>query len=575
MTTPIFDFSKLPGTDDAWGPSQDVPAAMKFNDVPYAPFSKTDKLGKVADWQQTKEDELPKSYQQKRRDQYHAYGASAAKLFGAEQEEDSFSIVDAGAIPVNKQTVLHGRRSKQGQQDGKQGQQYGNRRYNNGQDGRQNSQSNNQNNGRYGNQQGGQGNQRWEQNGQGNQRWNQGGNNQRWGNNRWGGRWNNNRWGSRYSSRDEQTKNRDPSLKVETEWKFVTDIEMARLTKLNLVMPKPETLSTYGTVNSYNRKYEQFKPEPLKKATIGSVENVTAIEDSVLKEYASQKQASVFTTDTALAQLMCTTRSAYSWDVVVTKQNGAIYIDKRPGSDRIEVDENAPYPPQDTNKEDINSSTKLAEEAAQIHKDFVISCLEPTVHKFENPESPIPETPLKHGYKYVKYLLPTGDEENPQPLIVRADVDSFQGPDKLISINALNQYNPTAADDWNTKLITGSRGVIFAGEVKKNNNKIARWATKAILGGLDTMKIGFVTRSDPKNNSKHVVAGVLSFTPQVLSSQISLSVGNGWGIVKSLIDIIDHEGGEQDYKFVIYKAPGVSKLAVYQVPLETFTELSQ
>ena len=38
----IFD------SDIGWGPGNEVPVA--FNDVPYAPFNKSDSVGKVFDW---------------------------------------------------------------------------------------------------------------------------------------------------------------------------------------------------------------------------------------------------------------------------------------------------------------------------------------------------------------------------------------------------------------------------------------------------------------------------------------------------------------------------------------------
>ncbi|GMF08461.1 unnamed protein product [Ambrosiozyma monospora] len=118
-----FDLSQLPSIQEPWGPMSTIPESLRFNDVPYAPFSKSDKLGKAADWQQAKEEEQLKQQQQKnqnqknKRDQYHAYGASAAKSFGAETEEQEFSIVDNSATPVNKQqttqtTVLRGRKQR-------------------------------------------------------------------------------------------------------------------------------------------------------------------------------------------------------------------------------------------------------------------------------------------------------------------------------------------------------------------------------------------------------------------------------------------------------------------------------
>ncbi|VEU21574.1 DEKNAAC102746 [Brettanomyces naardenensis] len=594
---PSFDFTKLPGTEDPWGPSKEVPQALRFNDVPYAPFSKTDKLGKVADWQQAREDELPKRYQDKRRDQYHAYGASAAKLFGAEAEQEDFSIVDNNPQPVNKQAVLRGRRGlKPGEQGSHQFNGPNNRRFNNrdgqgSRDGNRDGNRDGRNQGRYNNTNAGGYNNRDapnSYNNNNNYNNNNGGNNYNNGNQARGGGFNNRggrygnqgggfRWnrGNRFYNRDEQNKNRAPSIKISPDWKLVTEIELNKLTKLNLVVSKPETVSSYGTVNVYSKKFELFKPEPLRPVN-RSIVNPTTSDDPVIKDYASGKKATVFATDSILAQLMCVVRSAYSWDIVVTKRDGVIYFDRREGTDKLEVDENAAWPPMDTDKNDINSSTKLSLEATYINHNFVANSLENAVHKLENPENPFATEAqdsaplLNRGYKYVKYLLPTDDDEKPLELILRAQIDAYQPEGKLVSINALNQYNPTPADDWNTKLISGSRGVIFAGQLKNNNNKIARWAAQSILGGLDSMKIGFVTRKTPKDNIKHVVAGALTFTPEVLSAQINLSVGNGWGIVKSLIDIIDHEGGDEDYKFVIFRAPGVSKLAIYKVPLDTF-----
>lgn len=44
--------SSLPqSTDSAWGPPSEAPSSA-FKDVPYAPYSKGDKLGRMADWSQ-------------------------------------------------------------------------------------------------------------------------------------------------------------------------------------------------------------------------------------------------------------------------------------------------------------------------------------------------------------------------------------------------------------------------------------------------------------------------------------------------------------------------------------------
>ncbi|GME97143.1 unnamed protein product [[Candida] boidinii] len=103
-----FEFTSLPSPTDSWGPSATIPSTFGFNNVPYAPFSKSDKLGKAADWQQAKEVEDAKNLKgglKPKRDQYHAYGASAASSFAAERNDDDgeFSVVDNTSGPVAKQ----------------------------------------------------------------------------------------------------------------------------------------------------------------------------------------------------------------------------------------------------------------------------------------------------------------------------------------------------------------------------------------------------------------------------------------------------------------------------------------
>ena len=73
-----------------WGPSDDVPKNLQFDGFAYAPFSKGDKLGKVADWAA---DPAKEAKDQKRaqgrgfRDPYYAYGASGSSFFAGEETE--------------------------------------------------------------------------------------------------------------------------------------------------------------------------------------------------------------------------------------------------------------------------------------------------------------------------------------------------------------------------------------------------------------------------------------------------------------------------------------------------------
>lgn len=78
----------------------------------------------------------------------------------------------------------------------------------------------------------------------------------------------------------------------------------------------------------------------------------------------------VFATDIILAALMCSIRSIYPWDLVITKHDGKIFIDKRDGVlDFVTVNENTPEPPAD-NTDDMNGSSSLGLEATYINRNF-------------------------------------------------------------------------------------------------------------------------------------------------------------------------------------------------------------
>ena len=47
------------------------------------------------------------------------------------------------------------------------------------------------------------------------------------------------------------------------------------------------------------------------------------------RRFASEGKGDVFVTDNVLTLLMCTPRTVYSWDLVITRTDGKIYIDRR------------------------------------------------------------------------------------------------------------------------------------------------------------------------------------------------------------------------------------------------------
>jgi translation initiation factor 3 subunit D len=96
--------------DGGWGPSaSNLPDQFKFKDIPYAPYSKSDKLGRFADWNDISSDTRqitvglpstqttrPAGLGGRRRDGNQAFGSGTASAFAYFHVEDeaSFSLVD-------------------------------------------------------------------------------------------------------------------------------------------------------------------------------------------------------------------------------------------------------------------------------------------------------------------------------------------------------------------------------------------------------------------------------------------------------------------------------------------------
>ena len=52
----------------------------------------------------------------------------------------------------------------------------------------------------------------------------------------------------------------------------------------------------------------------------------------LFRRYAKEDAARVFMTEALLTTLMCTPRSVYAWDMVITRAAGRLFFDKRDGS---------------------------------------------------------------------------------------------------------------------------------------------------------------------------------------------------------------------------------------------------
>ncbi|KAL7275442.1 hypothetical protein RUND412_001614 [Rhizina undulata] len=555
----------LPGSEDgSWGPPPTIDSSL--NEVPYAPYSKGDKLGRMADWtvEAGKDGRDTRGgrggYNKGYRDQ-QVYGAGTSNLFSYQHAEDeaSFSVVDnqrtstktRGGFGRGGGTIFRGRGGARGTTTAARGSTRGGGTFQKGGSAR-------------------------------------GGRDERYDNR--GGR---NARGRRFGWKDydKPQRNRDASVIVKPEWKMLEEIDFNRLAKLNLETDEGEDVDNYGFLYYYDKQYDNAAGTKTAEKKLVVQDrlffNPTTTEDPVIQRLADQDEATIFATDSVLSMLMCSPRSVYPWDIVIIREGNKLFLDKREGSqlDFVTVNENAADPPMETTegaKETINSPQALSMEATFINQNFAIQTVnESSKREFErenpfyNPEEE--SEPLgSKAYKYRRFDLSLNDEE-PVHLIVRTELDAVMkapnGEELVLTVKALNEFDDRAqgsggALNWRAKWAS-QRGAIVATEMKNNSCKLARWTTQSILAKADLMKIGFVSRANPKDNNRHVILGVVGYKPREFANQMNLNLNNGWGIVRTIVDMCLHmpEG-----KYVLVKDPNKPVLRLYEVPSSTFAE---
>eukprot|EP00794_Sanderia_malayensis_P008906 gene8906-9858_t len=470
---------------EGWGPCA-VPD--QFKDIPYQPFSKGDRIGKVSDW-------TGSAYQDRKYSNKYAsqFGAGNQYAYYHEGDETSFQLVDTSkphktAYQRNKQRFNNARMKREREkQQRKEAIMMG------------------------------QAQPKGKMRGKIQRNWGRG----------------------RYNERQNTQKNRNASVAVREEWKVLEDMDFPRLAKLKLPdISEPTNVYCAGTLEYYDKLNDRIttrNEKPL-EGNNRIFHKVTTTDDPIIRKLTSK--GNVFATDAIISTLMTCTRSVHSWDVVVQRVGNKLFFDKRDDSefDLLTVYETAWDPPPE---EGINSASNLALEATFINQNFSQQCLK-TGEKFsfenknpfvENDNEPVASV----GYRYRKFDL--GDNIN---LIVRCEHDAvLQGPageNLFINIKTVNEWDSKVSGiAWRAKL-DSQGGSVLATELKNNSCKLAKWTCSAILAGSEYLKLGYVSRITAIDSSKHAILGTQQFKPKEFADQIALNMDNGWGILRVIID---------------------------------------
>lgn len=528
--TATFVPPQIINNNDGWGPGGEPD---QFRDLPYQPFSKADRLGKVADWTGT-------LYQDKRamnkyQSQFGGIGNQYAYFH--EEDENSFHLVDTAK--VQKPVYQRGRAKfnqnklrKERERRAAANMQVLSKTQKSRERDRQRQLR------------------KWQK--------------------QFGKQLQDNR-------NRVQVRNRDASVQVRDDWEVREELDFVRLAKLNLPdVKEPETLLTCGSLEYYDKFFDRVNTKngvSLKRIN-RIFHKVTTTEDPVIRSLS--KQGNVFATDAIIATLMCCTRSVYSWDIVVQRVGNKLFFDKRDESDSdlLSVSETATEPPQDEGNS-INSPRNLALEATFINHNFSQQVLKtdkdadrydfsqknPFISKDDEGDV------ASVGYKYRKYDL--GNNIN---LICRTEHDGVMvGPNgelQFINVKTLNEWDSrySGGVDWRSKL-DNQRGAVLATELKNNSGKLAKWTVSSLLAGSDQLKFGYVSRKHIRDSAKHIILGTQQFKPTEFANQINLNMDNGWGILRCIIDMLMKM---EEGKYLILKDPNKPIVRIYKIPDNTF-----
>ncbi|KAF0902959.1 hypothetical protein E2562_022599 [Oryza meyeriana var. granulata] len=529
-----FDVSVVPFNPDGWGPPDATVAPPSFGggssaasaSIPYAPFSRSDKLGRIADW--TRNPPGPAAFAAARDAVFDFAGLEDSTAL-ASADDASFRLVDGKPPPRHPRFGPRWRFQQRPQLPQRRDEEVEARRREAEKERARRDRHYQQNRRSYHPQ--------------------------------------HNRGGASSSAK--------PSVDIQPEWTMLEQIPFSSFSKLSFaVADQPEDTLVCGAIEYYDRAFDRVNPKAERRLERFKSRNffkVTTTDDPVIRRLAENDTATVFATDAILAALMCAPRSVQSWDIVIQRVGNKLFFDKRDGSqlDLLTVNETAQEPLPEA-KEDINSAHSLAVEATYINQNFSQQVLlrhgEKVTFDEPNPFATDGEEAASVAYRYRRWRL---DDET--SLVARCEIHAVnvdpRGERQFLTLNALNEFDPKITGvDWRQKLET-QRGAVLATELKNNANKLARWTAQALLAGADMMKLGYVSRLHPRDHYNHSILSVMGYRPRDFAAQINLNTANMWGIVKSIVDVCMKLG---EGKYVLVKDPLKPQVRLYEVPGDAF-----
>lgn len=541
----------LPEINDApqgWGPTSCV---ALFKDVPFAPYNKGDRLGRISDWSQSR-------WRGKGPQQYGQGQTSTFAYKHDNEDETTFSLVDNKPKPklgyrrYNKMPFrgnFRGGRGGWGAGGRGGGGQWTDRGGRGGRGARGGMQRGNFRGGRGG----------YFNNGRGNTNGYRG-----------------------YNNKEEVV--REPSVPIDEKWEEVAELDIEEISN-ELARPgTTETLISAGTLEKWNEAYDRISPKQpkmLQRFEANEHYAATTSADPYIKKMAAESKESmtVYATDVILGLLMSCGKSVNPWDILVRKTDKALYFDKRSDSkcvDFLSVNENLKDSSLATlEKDNVNVPENLSQEATLTAQNLSQQVVSKDKVKEMGAENPLTsqlrkgEKPASTCFRYRKFAL--GQES--YSVVTRTQLHGFMAGkenDLLFVTKVLNEFDSklSGSIDWRQKLETQT-GAVLATEMKNNAHRLSRMTAETVLSGADVIQVGFVSRVQPTDSFRHTILMMRKFEPKNFAQSVGVQVSKLWGCLKTIIDTcLEQENG----KYVLLRDPNNREIHLFKVPENTWED---
>jgi translation initiation factor 3 subunit D len=335
-----------------------------------------------------------------------------------------------------------------------------------------------------------------------------------------------------------------------------------------------------GKIGEYDVKYDRIgtrQPMALKvDEKIGIYNWVSTIENSFVDIIKENKDLNVFASDAVVATLMTVQSSVYPWDISVEKRQGKIILDCC--ESRIitytTINENATVAP-DEKDSGINGMQKLSWEATMSNHYFGQQALLPDSDYVlgEEPRFKLPpnKTKPRKGYIYKAW-----DMGNGVKLCVRCQVDAYikeeKGSEaveekkteeeiKFVNLRAVNEFYEAKRQMTWKQALENNRSLVTSEISINDSTKLTKWSIEALLGGVENIRMAYLTRRKINDNKKHDIIEIARYTTRELKNLINLNYESCWGILNMIIQTL-HE--QEDGSYHLVKDPNKLIIRLYK-----------